>query len=292
VDHLRYAATKGRETKSYYRFFSYRIFLMLIASVTFILVFLFPGQSMINTLVNQGYISDVDFRYSLLFLAQSGSSSIKYTDIKKNPLQVIHKLEQALTQFKQTKNLNNLWLNYIVLKVMAFDITLPKAATQQANAVMNSYFANFKTLDNSEQQLKQLAEDALAINQSSDALYFYEQILARNSEQPLYFYSRVAQVALWAKQCERSSELYFIAQHKALAISDKRYLYFTALQILVQCDKAPLAMYMAQQNIDGLNNDLQTYQMLVDIAIKANQVKIAQQYMLKLLELKTLNDSQ
>lgn len=57
-------------------------------------------------------------------------------------------------------------------------------------------------------------------------------------------------------------------------MQDKRYFYFQALKTLFQCNQSTLAIQLADKNIDGLRDDIQTWQTLIDFAIKANQQRL------------------
>jgi hypothetical protein len=284
MEHLRYSASADNKIVAESQLFSYWMIFLVLFAVLIILAYLFPGKSLVTTLLNQEYISEVDLHYSLLLTERK--NNITYSEIHENPALVIQKINQQRLAFKDSGEIDNLWFNYIILRVISYNPMVNKDIKQQATNGMLGFFETFKTLPKTEPQLEQLAKDALAIGQSSWALYFYEQLIVANPNRSVDFYANTGKVALWSKQCIKSANYYFIAQHKTQALIDKRYFYFQALKILFQCDQTSLAIQLADKNIDGLSSDIQTYEMLIDLAIKGNQPATAQKYLIKLLQLK------
>lgn len=288
---LRYNVTSEVKVEFDYHFriFSALTFVTIIVSIVLILVLLFPGKQLLTALVNQNYISEVDYFYSLLLRKQSDPDALTYPAIQRDPSRAFEQLNQLLPQLVASNNLDQLWINYIILKSITFNSSLPKPLKIEGKQIMMNYLNQFKTLNNSNQQLMQLGDDSLAIEQSPIALFFYEQLLERNKNEPLYFYTRVAEVALWAKECNKSADLYFYAMDRSTSMVDKRFFYFAALKTLLQCDKSQLAVDLAEKHIDGLKDDIQTYELLVQLAIQADKPNIAEQFMIRLLELKSMN---
>src|SRR6185312_13463605 len=107
---------------------------------------------------------------------------------------------------------------------------------------MLDYFQIFQKAPNTMTQLTLLAQDALAADSAQDALYFYELVIDKDPNQSVYFYTKAAQAALWAKQCKKSADFYFSAQHRASVLNDQRYLYIKALKTLFGCEEYDLAL--------------------------------------------------
>lgn len=282
MEHLRYNASIDREEDKSGLLFDDWMIVLAIIIVVATLILVFPGKSMVNTLQNEDYISEVDLNYSLL-LRENTSPAIRYSDIRQTPATVLTQLDEVL---KQNKPLVDIWFNYIIVRAIAYDADLAPVVKQKADTTMLHYFDALKERKITDQQLDQLARDALSINQSTYALAFYEQLIARNPKRGSVFYASIGRVALWADQCIKSAEYYFTTQHESSSLEDKRLYYFQALKILFQCNQSSIAIRLAEKNIDGLSNDAQTYQMLVDLAIKGDQPAMAQQYLIKYLELK------
>lgn len=282
MKHLRYTAADEVESKPENQLFSYWLLIAFFLLVVGSLIYLFPGNSLIKTLINQEYLSEADYRYSILLLAANNKNLISYTKINENPSAVIKQFEAM----SRAQNLEVRWLNYIVLKNILYQEKISKPVKLQATQVLVSYLNSFKTAPTSMQQDIQLAVDSLAIDKAPLALYFYEQVIRKNPQQNVYFYAKIGQTALWAKQCVKSANYYLIAQEKSAMLVDKRYFYILALKILFECNEFDLAIELAEKHINGLRDDALTYQLLTELAIKANQPAKAQQFVLKLLQLK------
>ena len=282
MERLRYSATDSNKIQEQGPLFSYWMIFTVLCAVIFIFYFLFPGKTLVNTLLHQATISEVDLSYSLLL--RKNNEGITITKINKDPLEVIQKLQQSLQDSNQT--MDDLWFNYIILRAIAYNPQQSTAIRQQAIASMLLYFDVFKQLDYSEQQIDQSARDAVAIEKAPYALYFYEKLISLNPERSAAFYLNTAKVALWANQCVKSADYYFITQHKSVSIADKRLYYLHALKILFQCEQSALAISLADKNLDGLSDDIPTYQALIDLAIKGDQPAVAQKYLFQLLLLK------
>lgn len=282
MDNLRYSVPNESEVIAPRQLFSYPMCGLIFLAVVAVLVALFPGQRLIHALGEQAYISDVELRYSLLLLARSSEQAIRHKDIKKQPAVVLGILGQGLE--KSTTEM--LWVKYIVLKTIFYEPKLPKEVKAEAITVMKKFLDELMTRPRTISQNKLLAADALSIDNSAMALVFYEQILKEQPNQSIYFYARVAATALWAKQCTKSAEYYFMAQQRSVTLDDKRYFFIKALKGLFQCNEYELALQLAAKNIDGLKHDALTYQILTDLAIKADKPAKAKDFVLKLLELR------
>lgn len=288
MENLRYdAPNKDRfeEPDARQRFFSYGMLILFAAFFILVLVFLFPGRSLVKSLVNQAYFSQVDFRYSLLLLERNANLPVQFKEIEKNPGQVIERLLKARQLFLQNKEWDNLWLSYIVIKTMTYDEKNGKQLKNAGILAMQDYFRIFPKIPNSTTQLTVLAQDALALDLPPVALFFYEAVIEKDPNQGVYFYTKAAQAALWAGQCKKSADFYFSAQHQSTSMNDQRYLYIKALKTLFSCAEYNLALSLADKNINGLREDPQTYQLLTELSLKANQPQKAEVYVRKLLEL-------
>ena len=255
----------------------------MVLVISMLLVVLFPGQNLINALSRQQYISDVDFRYSVLLLDED--IELNAEQIKKNPEQVLSKLILSTNEQDASKN----WLKYIILKTIAYQPDLNERTKAVAFARLKNYLITFKGQALTAEQNTHLAEDALAIDQAPLALFFYEQAVKTNPNQSVYFYAKAGQTAMWAKQCVKSATYYFTAQKLTESIQDKRYFFILALKTLFQCNEYDLAIQLAEKHLGTLSQDTQTYQLLTELALKANQTEKAQFFVLKLLELKEKN---
>jgi hypothetical protein len=283
VEHLRYSAIIDSVKKEESRVFPYWLIVLLFLLVLGCLIYLFPGKTLLNTLVNQEYISDADFRYSLLLVKASGDNTINYSNIEKSPTIAIN----ALSVISPHESPELIWLKYIILKNILFKHQSNKEVKLKAIAAINQYLIYFRNTPLSAAQYIQLAEDSLAINNSLVALSLYEKAMHKGYfTENVHFYEKIARTAVWAKQCIPSAEYYFISQGKVKSIEDKRYFFIAGLKVLFQCNQYDLAMKMAEKHIDGLRNDPLTYQLLTDLAIKANQPVKAQEFVLKLLQLR------
>jgi len=281
MGHLRYTALDEVEYETGKPLFSNGLLTVLFLLVIAVLIALFPGNSLINMLINQNYISEVDYRYTILL--SSNTNPITYAKINENPSEVVN---QLATGFKD-QNTQSIWFNYIILKTILYKAATSKQLKRDAIKVMRQYLTAFQSIPITFKQDIELAEDALTINQSSTALFFYEQAIMKDPDQTKYFYAKVAKTALWAKQCVKSSKYYFNAQDRSALITDKRYFFIMALRVLFQCNQFELAIKSAEQHIDGLSEDPLTYQLLTELAIKANEPSNAMKFVLKLLQLQS-----
>ncbi|QBR83789.1 hypothetical protein E3983_05145 [Legionella israelensis] len=237
---------------------------------------------MSQLLIQQENTHEVGYRYSILLLEQQYDIPVTYRSIKNNPASVLD--DVRYTDRKET--FEELWLKYVVLKGIAYEPHKNKAIKQRAERFMQEYLNYFKNLPLSANQDIQLAEDALGLDNPPLALSLYERAIHKAPDQNAYFYTKVAQTALWAKQCVKSAEYYFIAQHKSQTLNDKRYLFVRAVRLLIGCNEYELAIRMAERNIGILRQDALTYEVLTNLALSADQPEKAKLFVLKLLQLK------
>lgn len=284
MEHLRYTAEDEVKTSPKYPFFSFGLWFGFILAAISGMILVYPGQALETAILTQPDSTDVDFRYSLILLRKTSSFNLTWSQIMENPAKAVQMLDANRTSSEFQGN--NLWLNYIVLRGIVFSRNIDPQDKQNAKGVMLAYLNTFRNMSLLESQNKQLASDALSINQAPVALVFYEKILAQNPNQAIELYSKIAKTALWAKQCEKAANYYFQQQNRFSDIEDKRYFYFAALEALIQCDKEGLAMDLAIKNLDGLSEDIQTYQKLIDFAISADRPEKARDFMFKMMELK------
>jgi len=259
--------------------------ILFVLFITGLLLILFPGNDLKTLLINQRYIHDTGFRYSILLLAKDNNLPINMEKIKKEPLRVINELQLSDT----SENNEDLWLKYIVLKTIAYEPRENKMITLKAEKAVNQYLDYFKTIPTSASQDSQLAQDALAIDRPPLALWFYQRAISKEPNQDMQFYIKAAQTALWAEECKQSADYYFSAQHKAKTINDKRYLFIQAVNLLIGCNYYDLAIQSAEKNLDVLKQDPLTYQLLTDLALKADKPEKAKVFILKLLQIKQKN---
>lgn len=278
--HLRYTARDELKPRPAKRLLSPWAIFFFCVMVLALLVNLYPGQALIDSLVNQDYISDVDYHYSVLLGAKHSSNAINYHQIEEEPISALHALNKLA--FDQDRKM--IWIYFLIVKTILFE-TRDVRVKQEATQTMIKYLTVLKNRPGNFNQEMLLARDSLAINQPSMALDFYERALVLNPNQDVHFYVKVAQTALWAKQCVKSADYYFIAQDKSILIDDKRYFYILALRLLFECNEYQYALVSAEKHIDGLRHDTLTYQLLTNLAIRANEPAKAQEYVLKLLQL-------
>lgn len=280
MEHSRYSAKGEIQTSPQYSFYSHALLLGFILASIVAIIFIFPGNALVNTLLNQES-GEVDFRYSLVILQKTTNTALNYEKILKNPIQAIQELEANRIAMDK-----NLWFYYIILRGVVFFPKLSAEAKLVAQQEVIKYLDTFSKQTLTEAQNTQLAKDAVAINKSTMALIFYERVLAQNPNQPIYFYTNIAKTALWAKQCEKSANYFFIGQDKVDNLKDKRFFYFSALNALTSCDKPKGAIELAIKHLDGLSEDIETYQRLINFAIASDKPEKARDFMFKMMELK------
>lgn len=231
-------------------------------------------------------VSEVEYRYSALMMPDYPGITLTPDVLENNPAQAVKQLNSIPARFANNDSVKEIWLSYIVLRTLTLSAELPDKVKREAVIGMKEYFNYFEKIPELNiHQLKVLARDALAIGSSDWAMVFYDQIIKNHPEQSSLFYGEMVKAATWAKQCEKSAEMAFIAKGKALSLEDKRYFFFLAIKSLFQCDRYELGMKLAQENLQDLTDDAITYQLLIEYAIKAGDPKLANQFLLKLLEL-------
>lgn len=287
MQHLRYTAPKQVSEKKKYKLFSYVQLLAFFIICIAVLIYLFPGNSLQNALLSESDISNTDLYYSMSLLKRNANEAELYNLMVKNKSQAIVYLDNQRVKLAGQHQFNPLWLNYIVLRSIYFSPLSDSNLKQQAIPIMMNFMMTFKEETPSENENKILAKDALAMNQTPLALFFFERVVQANPNQPMAFYVEMAKTASWAKQCERSADLYFIAQHKAKQLDDIRYLFFSALNALLACNKPKQALELGLQHIDGLSEDSDTYKKLTQVALLANEPAQARDLMLKLIKIRT-----
>lgn len=112
------------------------------------------------------------------------------------------------------------------------------------------------------------------------ALYLYS-----GQKQPLTIYREAIKAAMASHHYEKAAGLAFKAEHQAQPIEDKRYFFFLALDALLKNKQYDLAMQLALKNLEPLQNDVLTYQLLTEYALKAGHPQLAQKLVLRLLAL-------
>ena len=283
VEHLLCTVPSELQLKSEKIVISYGLIAAFFILVLSILAYLYPGNTFINTLSNERFISEPDIQYSLLFLNRyHNNNQMTYQEILNNPSVILKHLEENL----QEENLNQLWYQYIILKTILYQPKIKKPVKILARSVTADYLKRFKTMPTTFRQDLILAGDSLAIKNPQMALYYYEKAIAQNPNEDAHFYANVAQTALWAEQCVKSAEYYFVAEEKSTILLDKRYFFILALKLLFDCKQYELALSSVEKHIDGLINDDLTYHLLTRLAIRANEPKEAQKFVLKLLQLR------
>ncbi|CDZ78067.1 hypothetical protein BN59_02364 [Legionella massiliensis] len=278
MEHLRYTATDQKHKKPDKALFSYQFIAFAFLLVLALLLYLFPGKALFNNLIEQSYISEADFRYSILLLNSDG-----YNEIVENPAAIIKQFNDDADK----QDSESLWLQYIILKYISYQPKLPKEIKLQAEQALAHYLSILQTIPTTVDEEFILARDALAVDQAPLALNFYQQIIEKNPKQDIEFYVQAARVALWAKQCVQSADYYFMAQSMAKTVDDKRYLFITAIKLLFECNKYEEAITAAEKHIDGLQSDQLTYQILTELAVRADKPAKAQDFVLRLLQLRS-----
>ncbi|MBA2651871.1 MAG: hypothetical protein H0U73_06365 [Tatlockia sp.] len=281
MDDLRYTVKEQLKTKPENQLFSYGFIVFASVLVFGLLIFLFPGRSLMEQLINQEYISDVDYRYSIALLASKSHLPISYKDVNEDPTTVIKLLKESA----DSSDLQFLRLKYIVLRTISQKPNLTRAQRLEVDKALVHYLTVLKSQPNTFNQALGMAKDALAINQASLALFYAENAIQLNPQQTAFSYGELAQIALWAGQCVKSADYYFLAQKQAKLIDDKRYFFITAMKVLFQCNEFQKAIESVEEHIDGLRNDELTHGILTELAISAGKPAKAQEFVLRLLEL-------
>lgn len=292
MDTSRYSAIKGFKARKSMQFFSWANVLLFIACVIFLAYLLFPGMQLIQTLVSEDYLSEVDYRYSVLMLKENKIVTLSSKIIRNQPELAIQQLNDLLLHKAHDTSSANLWLSYVVIRTLALTPETRQQVREQGLEAMKDFFSFYSTNQQlNSGQLKILARDALEINSAKWALVFFDRIVKNFPEQSMTFYGEAAKTSTWVHQCEKSADYAFKAKDKANTIEDKRYFYFLAIQSLFQCGQYDLAMTLAEKNIDGLTRDITTYQLLTEDALKAGKPELANQYLMKLLVLQGFEEN-
>ncbi|MBA2657869.1 MAG: hypothetical protein H0U70_12945 [Tatlockia sp.] len=281
MEYLRYTVKDQLKTKAEKQLFSYAFIAFTSILVLGLIIFLFPGKALLSHLINQEYVTDVDYRYSIALLASAGKEPINFKETNEDPTSIIKQLNASA----DTQDTDYFRLKYIVLRTIS---QRPKLTREQRIAVDKAlvhYLTLLKTIPNSFEQELGMARDALAINQAPLALFYAETAIKKNPQQTAFSYAQLAQIALWAKQCVKSSNYYFLAQQQAKLIDDKRYFFITGMKVLFQCNEFEKAIQSVEKHIDGLRNDELTYRLLTELAVSADKPAKAQEFVLRLLDL-------
>jgi hypothetical protein len=293
VEKSRYSAIRGFEKRKTICFFPIKNLIVFILSVLFLAYLLFPGQQLLGTLLSMDNLSQVEYRYTMLIMPDYPGLSINPELLQKNPDQAVKQLAKIPGGFAKDYSTKDIWLSYIALRTLTLSTDLPDKVKAEGKAGMKEYFKYFEKAANlNSQQLKVLARDSLAIESSDWAMIFYDRIVKVYPDQSALFYGEMVKAATWDKQCVKSADMALLAKQKASTIEDKRYFFFLAIRSLFQCDQYDLGMKFAQENLQDLTEDVTTYQLLIEYAIKAGDPKLANQFLLKLLELQGFSKKQ
>ncbi|KTD76285.1 hypothetical protein [Legionella waltersii] len=293
MDKSRYSAISGFEKRKLTPFFPIKYLIVFITSVLFLAYLLFPGQQLLGTLLSMDNLSQVEYRYTMLIMPDYPGLTINPELLEKNPNEAVKRLKAIPERFTKEYSSKEIWLSYIALRTLTLSSDLPDKVKVEGKAGIKEYFKYFeKVPDLNSQQLKILARDALAIESSDWAMVFYDRIVKVYPDQSALFYGEMVKAATWDNQCVKSADMALIAKQKANSTEDKRYFFFLAIRSLFQCDQYALGMKLAQENLQDLSEDVTTYQLLIEYAIKAGDPKLANQFLLKLLELQGFSKKQ
>lgn len=283
----RSAAKLGQRTRYHAVFFSLPNQAALALAVCVLAYILLPSIPQFKYNLEQlDYLTLVDAEYSLDVLHALNNTSLNREQLRQQPLQALDLIAQAL-QDEQGKT-DILWLYYIILRPLALSKSYPISVRAEGKRIFESYVKMFASdFAIRENQLKILAQDALATGSPSMAVVFYQRVLTVNSGQTVAFYGDAVRTALWANLCLPTSKLAFAAQERASKKADKRYFFFMGIQSLFQCSQFSEGMQAAQEHLGDLQNDALTYQLLAEYAIKANRPDLASRYITKSLELRS-----
>lgn len=285
-EQLRSAAKLGQRERYHVAFFTKANQIALAFVITILACWLLPSIPQFKQNLEQlEYLTLVDAEYSLDILKAIKNTNLSREQLRQDPELALQDIAQALQNEQEKTDI--LWLYYIILRPIALSKTYPLAARTQGKSLLKEYVSAFSSdFALQENQLKILAQDALAVGSPSMAIVFYQRVLSMNKGQSVAFYGDAVRTALWANLCVPTSKLAFEAQQRARKKADKRYFFFMGIQSLFQCSQFDAAMQSVDSHIGDLQNDALTYQLLAEYAIKANRPDLASRYITKSLELR------
>lgn len=282
----RSAAKLGQRERYHVVFFTKANQTALAAVICALAYLLLPSIPQFKQSLEQlEYLTLVDAEYSLDVLNAIKDTALSREQLRKEPERALQTIENAFQHERGKTDI--LWLYYIILRPMALSKTYPIGARVRGKTLLKDYISAFSSdFALQENQLKILAQDALAIGSPSLAVVFYQRVLSMNQGQSVAFYGDAVRTALWANLCVPTSKLAFEAQARARKKADKRYFFFMGIQSLFQCSQFDAAMRAVDSHIGDLKNDALTYQLLAEYAIKANRPDLASRYITKSIELR------
>lgn len=272
------------------------LFLFILIVVT-VLFFLFPKEELLQSLEKQRQADKVvkqylvnlvdlypkDQEFKLLLAEQH----LGFADIQ----QALKTIQPYLKKGTNSKLYSRAqWIYYRILEVTTFALPPASEARIAGENQLKSLVKKLVGIEGmSTEQLLELGNGAALLGLNEEALGLYQRVVklpASRAEGMDKLYATAGTLVLGYSQYLFSAQLYFLAQKSASDEKVAASYYVKALQSLVSGNLLNQALNEAQANLSELSNNQEVLLYLVSLARSANNTQLAQQYMLKILNLK------
>ena len=273
------------------------LFLFILIVVT-VLFFLFPKEELLQSLEKQRQADKVVKQYLVnlvdlypkdqelkLLLAEQ---HLGFADVQ----QALKTIQPYLTKKSTNSKLYSRaqWIYYRILEVTTFALPPASEARLAGENQLKGLVKKLLTIEGmNTEQLLVLGNGAALLGLNEEALGLYQRVVKlppSRAKGMAELYVKAGSLALGYSQYLFSAQLYFLAQKSASDEKAAASYYVKALQSLVSGNLLNQALNEAQANLSELSNNQEVLLYLVSLARSANNTQLAQQYMLKILNLK------
>lgn len=257
------------------------------------LVILFPPKLFIQSLMNNPVPSEVSVSYLKSLIAKD-KNNIPIKIVLAEQLIKLGQVAEAKSIIqpyvgetpKTEQQWNLLFVFYEIMRIETFAMPLGSAQRVKNTKILQSLLpALMRSPYLTAEQAGVMAEDSLAFDFPQLAGAFYKIAIQKNINRPAHFYAQAGQAMLFIGDYQSSADFYLIAMKRSTALTAKRKYYIAGVESLVASGVAGNAFAFAKKNIDGLSTDTETLTYLTQLALKASQQNVADEYISRILQL-------
>ncbi len=262
-----------------------------IVGVLFILVVLFPQQSLRVSIGQQSksnmvtvtylqnllrvYPADLNLR---LLLAQQQVGLDRFIRAERTLAPIDSHHQPSYVQR------NIAWLQYEILRKRTFAAKPNSVVREQLEKELVIAINQLKNQPFSANHLELMAKDALAINNPALAVSLYELMLNRFPVKNVQWLMVAAKASMGIGKYQRSAEFYLTAMSLSRSNKDKNLLYLSAIKSLQAGNQLEEALLLAEDYYEPTFGNRKTLLYLSRLALAANQPDLAEGYIKQALE--------
>jgi polysaccharide biosynthesis protein PelB len=267
--------------------------LAFVAIVSGMLIYLYPKQQLLRTinLSHQGEKVTRQYIQNLILIYPKDKNLkllLAEQDIFFNePERALQILMPYIGRKPQSRlDWRAQWLFYQLMRSLAFSKKTPPQIKELSRLRMAELIAKLTDGPFDNEQLLQMANDALALKNVALANKVYARIDKNVTVHSAHIYAQLGKLALALGHYQDSATYYFQAQQYSQYIDLKRKYFFLAMESYQQANMLDEALTKAQQYLGILRADPVTIEYLVKLALAANRPKIAAEYHAKIFKMR------